>query len=1382
MLRALGNIKWRIYIIVFILFISLFVFHQYILSGYYFLSKGLLSDLLRANLPTYYQLFDALKDDRSLWSWKMGIGTSMFTHADVYFDPFTYILFVFGKTKIPQMMIWSFISKIVVEGLCISCYLNYFKLDKRATIIASVLYAFSGYSLIMGSNLALGTIMVYAPLLLLGIERWLDSGKHRLFIIILFLTCIYSYYFFYAIGILLVFYVIVGCKNRGNFSIPKLFSLLKMAILVIAMSAFSILPQLSLTLASSRVSGNTDVGMGMKLFAPEISVLLTSLTRVMSNDILGSVLTSKYVGANYFFSHDYFQLSTYTSGVFFVLLVHYFFYSNKVVRRKICIISVLIFTTILFPVFSFVLNGFSTINARWMFFFTLIECVTIAFSIDSIIKNGGLKILYILEGYLLSISIIFFACFILATHENSMLEVFKSYLCSTKKYLLVISALTFLLMLTKFIQNTRIVILKKFSLTMLVIFIIFADINANYYHWYGNENSVSEYSEKNKSDYFDSSSKLISDLRKHDTAFYRIDKNFDSVYDNNDIPSENDSMAQNYYGLKSYNSVNNKEYITFLQEIGIYVACPVSVPQFIQNNISPKEVTGSQLNYIDGVGTNYNLLSYFGVKYYLINDNTKLSDNFIYLNSLNKVKVYKNENAYPLAFVNDKIMSKSELDKLSLKEKQIALLEYTIVDGDNASYSSLNKSESYISKLANDKNEAITDIKFTQDEVSFKINVSKDNQYLSLAMPYDSDWKIYIDGKKVNTVKINISLLGTKINSGEHFVKLVYEPQAIYCGGLISIGSIAIFLILIIKSKNKLKLSEDKIRILESRIFENIQKLNGKYKIAEKCKMMMICFSLIIVSTVVVLVSILVFKQQTFLKKDNLKVITDWSQVKVNDYEINNNNFVTMGNDPNLIIPSTGDSYNTVEVNFDSIANIANSDSDLQVQLYYAPIEGNFNSKNVIVNRVNTSNLSTKFTISSKKPLKFRIDIGTETNDQFSLNNIRFYKSKTEVTTHEILIVTMSIIILTLLLFMLYMNKSKTNTIARNSNLELARVICMLIIIAHHCSVHGGSYNMAGMSANHIFALFLIPGGKLAFDCFIALSCWFLVEQKFKMQRFLKVWIMVFTYSLTFTIITFLLGGITTPINWFSVFLPIIGNSHGFAASYLAFYLLIPFLNILSTRINKFQARFLMIILLYFEVVSKFVGVIDSYMQPLSSELLLFVLMYIIALNLKKWPVKIVENKAFMLFMFSMIWIALWMGRYLYAVSPESHIVQIFLGTMYDESSITNIVGGYCLFFFFLYLKERKMPFVNYLATGAFGILLIHDHNFFRYELWLNLLKAHEWYESKYFVIIILAIVIWIYTLGFFIDRIRYYLIEKSIFKIKIINKICEKVDKLLEL
>lgn len=58
-------------------------------------------------------------------------------------------------------------------------------------------------------------------------------------------------------------------------------------------------------------------------------------------------------------------------------------------------------------------------------------------------------------------------------------------------------------------------------------------------------------------------------------------------------------------------------------------------------------------------------------------------------------------------------------------------------------------------------------------------------------------------------------------------------------------------------------------------------------------------------------------------------------------------------------------------------------------------------------------------------------------------------------------------------------NMKKNNDISnRKSNIELLRIIAMIMIIAHHYCLYGGWSKVSGLSINNAILDFLVIGGK----------------------------------------------------------------------------------------------------------------------------------------------------------------------------------------------------------------------------------------------------------------------------------------------------------------
>lgn len=350
----------------------------------------------------------------------------------------------------------------------------------------------------------------------------------------------------------------------------------------------------------------------------------------------------------------------------------------------------------------------------------------------------------------------------------------------------------------------------------------------------------------------------------------------------------------------------------------------------------------------------------------------------------------------------------------------------------------------------------------------------------------------------------------------------------------------------------------------------------------------------------------------------------------------------------------------------------------------------------------------------------------------------------------------------------------------RNSTIELLRVFCMFMLILHHMCVHGDLLNITN-GINKKIVLFFIPFGKIAFCCFLAISMFYLTEQTFRMKKFISTWLLVFFYNIVFTIIAMSIVKTFFVKSFFASFFPILGNSHGFASAYLAFYLMLPFLHIVSSKISTMQLQYLVIILVVFQCGSKIMGGITDYYQNLGSELSLFVFCYFFQLYLKKRDLRILKSKGCLILIIVITYL-LRLGIDIFR--PQKTLFKILynisLSVVGDESGILNIMAGFALFYLFKGLKETNIPFVNLVASATFPVLLIHDHNVLRPIIWNNIFDVQRYSQSNILLIRMLLIAFIIYIVGFVIEIIRKNISNKFILNNKKIIGWTERIDRKL--
>ena len=106
------------------------------------------------------------------------------------------------------------------------------------------------------------------------------------------------------------------------------------------------------------------------------------------------------------------------------------------------------------------------------------------------------------------------------------------------------------------------------------------------------------------------------------------------------------------------------------------------------------------------------------------------------------------------------------------------------------------------------KTSLVTTEKSTDDHIFGSLTTYENNKTIMTTIPYDAGWKVYVDGKRVETYAvISDSLMAFEIeNAGEHEIEFRYMPDIYVIGGIVSAVSTVIFVAwIIIDCKKKKK-------------------------------------------------------------------------------------------------------------------------------------------------------------------------------------------------------------------------------------------------------------------------------------------------------------------------------------------------------------------------------------------------------------------------------------------------------------------------------------------------------------------------------------------------------------------------------------------------
>ena len=109
------------------------------------------------------------------------------------------------------------------------------------------------------------------------------------------------------------------------------------------------------------------------------------------------------------------------------------------------------------------------------------------------------------------------------------------------------------------------------------------------------------------------------------------------------------------------------------------------------------------------------------------------------------------------------------------------------------------------------QSEVQVDKKQTKDNVIQGMIQVKNNGWFITSIPYDTHFKMYIDGKETKIQKVNTAFLGCKIRRGKHEVKIIYHAPGTTTGKVLSLIGIAGFLLVLVQEKENKKIIQGSI-------------------------------------------------------------------------------------------------------------------------------------------------------------------------------------------------------------------------------------------------------------------------------------------------------------------------------------------------------------------------------------------------------------------------------------------------------------------------------------------------------------------------------------------------------------------------------------------
>ncbi len=799
--------------------------------------------------PLLNELYDRVKEGSSLlYSFNTGGGLPFYRNFLNYLSsPFNIVLFLFKKENIVMAFSCIIGLKVIFASGMMSIYLKKtFKKDGVLLTVFSVLYAFSGYFCSYYWNIMWLDGMVFLPLIMLGINKLVDDEKPIFYTIFLSIMLIANYFIAYMICIFAVMYFFGYLFYRYGFSLKKTYKkiilFILFSILAAALVSFALLP---LYKALSSISATSDS-------FPELT-LQFKFHELLFNHLTGVNRTV--------FASDELPLPNVYAGLLTFTGVILFFINKKInIRAKLLAFLILLIFVLSFNINSldFIWHAFHVPNdLPWRYSFIYVF-IFITIGYYGILRIKDLKKSSVFASAFISLIIILLA------YKFS----FKN-IDFDRTIINIIFVLLYLLifLFTQFKKINKKIIYALIIIFVSAECIYGIDYNWNIDHdiatFMSDKNTyeklISETTSKDndlyrmeKTDY----------LTLNDAAWY----NYKGISTFTSMAYESVSKFQRKLGL-SGNNINSYYYKYYntpiyntMFDIKYLMGSYIENPYYSYLKTDGK-VDLIKYNYSSSLlyGVDKKIKGYYPEEYNpfknqsdLVSLTTNTTD--IYTDVL--VKDVIGGEITPSDFKNNSngefnyILDDGQDSITFMLDNKVNQNIYLYINGSNVNgfevddkYYSITSDEYYTVDVGTkeigdvkvkinfkDNNDdgiikfyayAIDDDKFKEFYNEINKNILKVTSYsdtliegdvtlksdkvMLSTIAYDIGWKVYVDGKSVDTYKIADSYLAFDIKKGSHKIKLVYYPDGMKLGVITSFISLAIIFIYAIFSDKKQK-------------------------------------------------------------------------------------------------------------------------------------------------------------------------------------------------------------------------------------------------------------------------------------------------------------------------------------------------------------------------------------------------------------------------------------------------------------------------------------------------------------------------------------------------------------------------------------------------
>lgn len=688
-----------------LIIVAIGVHWKYIFGGFYYVFYDVASDSMFQTFPSLLDLADRIQAGE--WGVRFNFSQGLGKGESSLVITLANWVSLFGREYVGYLMGISIVLKIVLSGIFAYNFSNLYGNKKQAGLLVAFGYAFSAPIIMRGGWESYPNI---ALLLMIWLNAYEYAHRKKKVVFLPIATVL----FFYGIGIyecvfwggLLAVYILFREIADSEEVKVKFSDLFKQEVIYVIFAvlgmADTIAQKFVEAISSSRFTGNTSN------FSDKMEEgILAGFEEVTTGFLRTIGMTINGISGDYKGYNNFLEAPAFYCGILTVVLIPISLYNMSKKKRNLYILGYVaaILYTIIRPL-RYIANGFAgftyKLSSLWIMILmvlTLIEILKKIF-LNEPLKEKSCKIF--------NVTILAIIAWLGIAFATGMVSREDSWLFS------LLFVIGYGILINFFIRKESFRTNIKYILCLVVVLeVVFVSWDCV------NDRKVLVAEEEKEGYYNDSTAEIVDTLRSNASEWFRVEKQYMSVY-------LCDSLAQEYYGTQSYVGGT---------EIGEGVLSVYSALGLAQNGN----------HYLYGSGGNIYADALLGVKYLLTREDDISRYNYSYVDSIEETDVYENNLALPLAYAYEDSITENEFLKYSIPERNQIILKKCVVDSEENS----DKEYEYLNKLNLEKCDTV----YKKHVYKLKEDLDADVLVVEIEMENNEFGTIYCSSAEGSVVK-----------------------------------------------------------------------------------------------------------------------------------------------------------------------------------------------------------------------------------------------------------------------------------------------------------------------------------------------------------------------------------------------------------------------------------------------------------------------------------------------------------------------------------------------------------------------------------------------------------------------------------------------------